>query len=191
MELKVRLTGLRPMLQHNGRLANPIDPYVRELKVYTGKRKKTDEDHAAIMVLEARASAYETEDQLLGLPTDNVWRSFYDAATAFKRGADLKRALLPLDDVVPIEIGGQTEAVDSFLQGEGHIDYRSVAVQRNRTMRARPLVPAGWQTTHSFELLTDILDGETLTPIFERAGRIVGVGDFRPRFGTFQAEVVA
>jgi hypothetical protein len=178
------------MLQHNGRLANPIDPYVRELKKWTGKRKKTDEDHAAIMELEARASVYETDDGLLGLPTDNVWRCLYDAATAFKRGADLKRALIPDGLVAPIEIDGLTVGVDVFLKDSNHIDYRSVAVQRNRTMRARPIVPTGWQSIHTFDLLTDIVDEETLIPILERAGRVVGVGDFRPRFGTFLAEVV-
>lgn len=190
MQIRIRLVGERPMLMHNGRLANPIDPYVRELKKYTAKRKKTDDDHARIMELEARAAAYETEDGFLGLPTDNVWRSFYDASTAYRRGADLKRALIPVTDVVPLEVDGERVLVDVFLKDWQNIDYRSVAVSRNRTMRSRPIV-RNWSCVHEFELLQDILDIEVLHPILERAGRVVGVGDFRPRFGTYTAEILA
>lgn len=191
MEFKIRLTGTRPMIQHNGRLANPLDPYTQQLAKLTGKRKKTIEDYAAIMRIESRGATYETEDGLLGLPTDNVWRSLYDAATAYKRGKDLQRALRPLlpNTVESIEVAGATVNVEDFLTDPTHIFYRSVAVNRNRSMRSRPIVH-DWSTVHSFELLDEIIDFGVLEPIFERAGLVVGVGDWRPRYGTYMVEVV-
>jgi hypothetical protein len=174
---------------HNGRLANPLDPYVVELKKYTGKRKKTDEDLARIMELELRGGVYETDDGLMGLPVENVWSSFHEAAKAFKRGKDLERSLIPSTDVVPIHIQGELVSADEFVKNPDHCDYRSVVVSGRRVMRARPLV-SDWEAIIEMELLTDVVDVEVLHPIIGRAGRVVGLGDFRPRYGTFDAEII-
>jgi len=189
MELRFKLTGVRPMLMHNGRLANPLDPYVQELKKLTGIRKKTDEILARIMELEARGGCYETDEGLLGQQTEAVWASFYEAAKAYRRGKDLERALIPIPETVPLQINGELVSADDFVKDLDNIDYRSVVVSRSRVMRSRPLAD-NWEAVHTMELLEDIVDEETLYPIIERAGRVVGLGDFRPRFGTFTAEIL-
>lgn len=189
MKLVLTLTGIRPMLQHSGRLSNPIDPYTQRLKALTGKRKKTDEDLVAIMQVEARGGCWETPDGLLGVPNAAVWRSLYDAAKAYKRGEDIKRALLLDDDTAPLLLDGKSITCDKFLGDASHIDYRPVKIQNRKTMRARPKVPSGWKSTHTFELLSDVIDPRDLAPIVERAGRLVGIGDWRPTYGTFTMEV--
>jgi hypothetical protein len=129
---------------------------------------------------------YETDDGLLGLPADNLWRCMYDAATAFKLGTKIKRALIPLTDIEPLYLDGETRNVDDHLDA-GHIDVRAVQVARARTMRSRPIIPAPWSVTHRFEMMTDEFDFDELQQVLNRAGRLVGIGDFRPRFGTFTA----
>lgn len=188
MKLTIEMTSTRPMLMHNGRLANPLDPWTQQLKSLTAKRKKTDEDLIAIMRTEARGSVYETPDGFLALPIENVWRCMYDAATAFRRGQDMKRALLPLPNGDVLHVDGAPVKVDDYLSDPAHIDYRPVAVNRAKTMRARCVV-ASWASVHHFELLEDVVDPHDLGPILERAGRLVGVGDWRPMYGTFVATV--
>lgn len=184
MKLTLTITGNRPMLQHNGRLANPLDPHTQALKALTGKRKKTDEDLIAMMRTEARGASYETTDGYLGFPTQNVWRCVYDAAKAYKRGEDIKRALLADDNIEPLLVAGELVTIEDFLSNPDNIDYRPVAVQRSRTMRARPLVK-DWSGTYHFDLAEDVIDARDLAPILERAGRLVGLGDWRPTYGTF------
>ena len=189
MQLTLTLTGTRPMLLHNRRLANPTDPWTRQLKQLTGKRKKTDEDLVDIMRVEARGAVYESPDGLLVLPTENLWRSIYDAATAFKMGADVKRALsAPPDQAEPLLIGGDEVKVETFLHDPENIDYRSVKVMGKRTMRARPVVK-DWSSVHTFDLLEDVIDAADLVKVFVRAGRLVGLGDWRPTWGTYDVEV--
>lgn len=188
MKIVLTLTGTRPMLQHNGRLANPIDPHTRALKELTGKRKKTDEDLIAIMRAEALGSAYETTDGLLGLPTANVWRCIYDAAKAYKLGEDIKRSLTHDPIVEPLLVADNEIKLETFLADPANIDYRPVKIQTKKTMRARPLVH-GWSCTHVFDLLDDIIDPRELAPVLERAGRIVGIGDWRPIYGAFNCVV--
>lgn len=189
MEIKLQLTGIKPLLSHNGRLANPLDPWSRKLSTLTGKRRKTDEDYIALMMLEARASCYETPDGMLAFPTANVWRCIYDAAKAYKRGEDIKRAL-SFDDVnVPIYIKERSVTCDDFLADPANIDYRNVKVNGRKIMRARPMI-TNWASIHTFDVLTDVIDPNDLVPIIQRAGRLVGIGDWRPIYGTFDAAVV-
>jgi len=188
MNLTLELTGTKPMIQHNGRLANPMDPLTRELKSITGKRKKTDEDIAQIAFLEARAGLYETTDGLVGLPNENVWACIFEAAKAFKRGKDISRGLMIDPDIEPVLIDGEHKKAETFLEDEGRVFYKSVKVGTSRVMRSRPILTT-WQSSHSFELLTDVMDPKDLGPIFERAGRLVGIGDWRPRYGTFEVAV--
>ena len=193
MNLTVKMRGICPMLQHNGRLANPIDPHTRAMKALTSKRTKTDDDLVQIMVTEARGGCWETPDGLLGLPTAAVWRSIYDAAKAYKLGEQIKRALL-FDDpdyVDPLIIDGESHSCDIWVKDPDHIDYRPAKVMGRKVMRARPLIPAGWESEHTFELLDDVLDARDLAPVLERSGRLVGVGDWRPTYGRFEVEVMA
>ena len=71
--LKVR--GTKPLMVHNIRLANPLDPWTKALKELTGdrKRRNTDEGRLLILRTEARGAIYETEDGLVGMPMDNIF----------------------------------------------------------------------------------------------------------------------
>lgn len=68
-----------------------------------------------------------------------------------------------------------------------YLDRRRVVVQRNGITRVRPALLAGWQA--SFELmvlLPEYIDESLLLDVVTDAGRLVGLGDFRPTYGRFQ-----
>lgn len=188
--VRVNLTGTMPLLLHNGRLANPLDPYTRELRALASKRGKTDEDLAAMVQVEARGAAYETPEGYIGLPDANIWRCIQTAAKAYKRGADVSRALIydPVH-VAPITFpDGRWHTVEEHLSDITHIDYRNVGVNGRTVMRSRPVITE-WQVSCDFELYPDILMAEELTVYVERAGRLEGVGDHRPQYGRYTATV--
>lgn len=65
-------------------------------------------------------------------------------------------------------------------------DRRRVTVQRNGITRIRPAMKAGWRCT--VELMCNIpeyVDPLLLRQVIDDAGRLIGVGDFRPTFGRF------
>jgi hypothetical protein len=190
MQITVKMTGTHPMLQHNGRLANPIDPYTRQLKALTGKRKKTDEDLYEIARVEARAGCWETNEGLLGVPTQAVWRCFYDSAKQFKLGTTVKKSLYFDDVTEPLIVDGAKVTCDDYVANFDNVDYRSVKIQTSKTMRARPKIQAGWETTHKLELFEDVLDLRDLIPVMESAGRLYGLGDWRPTYGRFTVDIM-
>lgn len=66
------------------------------------------------------------------------------------------------------------------------LDSRRVQVQRSGITRTRPAMKAGWSA--EFELMVNLpeyIDRNTLRETIEQAGRLIGLGDFRPTFGRF------
>lgn len=66
-------------------------------------------------------------------------------------------------------------------------DKHRVIIQRSAVTRVRPALRAGWQVT--FELLVTLpeyISPQILNEVIGSAGRLVGIGDFRPTYGRFQ-----
>lgn len=192
MKLALALHGLTPLVAHNTRLANPLDPYAVRLKEITRKAAKdrTDEDIIEAMRVESRGAIYETPEGLVGWPVENVWRCIQEASRAFKLGQHVKRGLLFDATVEPLEIGGEVHQVDAFLADPTNIDYRSMRVKASRVMRSRPIF-RDWSLRVNFDALEDVLDLRVLSPVLERAGRLTGMGDSRPvGGGRFRVEVL-
>jgi len=195
MKIQITINGLSPMLQHNGRLANPLDYYTQLIKAHSGTRNKTDQDLILMRDTEARGSCWETEEGLIGVPNAALWRSIFDAAKHFKRGKDVARSLIFEDIVVPLTVqlsakkAGKVKCEDFLADSADNIDYRPVKIMGRKTMRARPRVPAPWSSVHEMELNVDVIDLRNLMPIIERAGALEGIGDWRPMYGRFRAEV--
>jgi hypothetical protein len=66
------------------------------------------------------------------------------------------------------------------------LDTRRVVVQRAGINRSRPGFNVGWQVEGRFAvLLPEYITVERLQEALSTAGRLVGVGDFRPTYGRF------
>lgn len=67
-----------------------------------------------------------------------------------------------------------------------YLDKRRVTVQRAGINRTRPAMRVGWQATFDvMVMLPEYIDRAALRETIEAAGRLVGVGDFRPTYGRF------
>jgi hypothetical protein len=61
-----------------------------------------------------------------------------------------------------------------------------VQVQRNGVTRVRPAIRAGWQAAFVFMVhLPEYITRQLLLDLAVDAGRLIGVGDFRPTYGRF------
>lgn len=67
------------------------------------------------------------------------------------------------------------------------IDRRRVLVQRNGITRQRPAMRAGWAIQCDLQVLTpEYITEDVLSDVLTNAGRLIGLGDFRPTFGRFR-----
>lgn len=106
---------------------------------------------------------------------------------AVKGGVFIEPACVPhqvsLSDFedAPILLG---PVPDGFKRA-AYIDRRPVRVGQARVMRLRPALPKGWQLSFELQTLDDDFRTDALKNILDTAGREVGIGDYRPRFGRF------
>jgi hypothetical protein len=67
-----------------------------------------------------------------------------------------------------------------------YLDTRRVTVQRAGINRTRPAMKKGWQAEFTLQVLTpEYIDPTLFQDVLGTAGRLVGVGDFRPTYGRF------
>lgn len=67
-----------------------------------------------------------------------------------------------------------------------YLDTRRVTIQRAGINRTRPAMRQGWKAELDFQVLTpEYIDPVLFQDVLNTAGRLVGVGDFRPTYGRF------
>jgi len=81
----------------------------------------------------------------------------------------------------PVQTGPAVDNVDYIA----YVDRRPVRVQRARVIRYRPALVKGWTLSFRLQALDDEFQPDAIKAIIDTAGREVGIGDYRPRFGRF------
>lgn len=185
-QLTLHLTGTAPLLMRRPTTVNPLDPITREIKKFTGKRKKTEEDHQTIARLEWESSIYHEAGVGVYVPGVNVETCLRDAGKVTKQGTAVTRGVIVTEDMLPLKYAGPN--VNGSLQPlwDAHLrDYRRVGNQQNSVMRCRPMFP-DWSLDVPLVFEPSVIDESDLRDIAERAGLMIGIGDYRPRFGRFE-----
>ncbi|MGE0342535.1 MAG: hypothetical protein AB7O86_05665 [Porticoccaceae bacterium] len=188
MKLQITLTGDGPMLMHAERLANPLDDLVIQMKEITSKRKKTEQDMAALARLEFEGGLYLAGDAGPCIPTWNIKKCFVEGGRINKLGKHIERAMALIDQDAILVYAGPRD-VDGLWAAKFY-DMRSVKVGTSKVTRCRPRF-ANWTASFLVELDDSIINVHEFEAIAERAGRMVGIGDFRQRYGRFTVEMEA
>ncbi len=139
------------------------------------KAKKTDDVESYVYRLESGELAIPGE--YLRMAIINAAKFRQDPRSPRKSAMDLyKAAVVPLTPLASL--------------GTPAWDYEHrcrVVVQRNGVNRVRPAMRAGWKA--AFELMVNLpeyIAPDALNDVIQQAGRLVGIGDFRPTYGRFQ-----
>lgn len=129
-------------------------------------------------------------------PASHIERSMIKAATDFKiqgkRGRSYKDLFSAAVFVEPDMISHGIpipETLDADGDKQIYLDVRPVVIQRNRVIRLRPTLKAGWRLNFNIQVIDDQLPSNILQDVLTLAGRGVGLGDYRPRFGRFSVEL--
>lgn len=181
------LSGTAPLLQHNARLSDPLDPATKALKRASSKRTKTDDDHALVAEAEFRGSLYIDPDIGPYIPGENIAAALFEGAKLNKLGVKVKRGMFIETDVNPLAYNGPRTA-DGLWADMNFRHRASVKVGTARVIRTRPVF-SGWTSSCDGVIDETQLDLDLLQQIASNAGAFIGLGDWRPRFGRFTAEV--
>jgi hypothetical protein len=176
--------GGSALVMHNERLADPLEPIVREIAAIAKKRNKTEADHMEIARLEFGGGLY-TNGNGPCLPAWNILRCLQDGAKRHKRGQDVLRGVYPIGEHADVQYDGPRETEALWADGAFAL-RKTVGIQRSRTMRTRPIF-TDWQCELPVEVDATVLDFDTLLVCWVDAGKFAGIGEMRPVYGRFAA----
>lgn len=184
----VQLTGKSAFLMHSDRFANPLDPLTKAHKELTSKRKKTDDDHIAIARSEFIGGCYWSKDKGFYLPAQNLESCLVAAAKLQKLGVKFKQGVQVLEDDLPF-IGYEKKTPEQLWETPDNVDCRGVKVGTSKIMRYRPILRS-WILRATIAINEDVVNVSEVKKAVQDAGALIGLGDYRPRFGRFNVEFV-
>ena len=186
--IRLRFNGTCPLLMHSDRGANPLDKAVQAHKKLTSKRGKTDEDQMAIAWSEYQLGIYHNDELGPYIPSLNIEQSIWEGGKKNKLGQKFKASARCIEDRIMLLYDGPRDI--KSLYEAGYRDYRGIGVVGSRVMRMRPMF-SKWGLEFDYAYDEMELDDSSVILAAETAGRLVGLCDYRPRFGRFDVEVVA
>ena len=187
-KLRVTLYGTSPLIMHSPKCVNPPHPIAMEMKKYTSKRKKTEEDLLKISDLEWEAGVYWDDNIGLHIPNECIAATLLGGAKFNKNGAAVARYCHITTPLAQLDIG-ETQDYDVLKKDNRFRDVRSVCVQRSRVNRTRPRFNT-WATQFEMFFEDDKIDIGAVIMAIENAGNYVGLCEMRDRgYGHFDARV--
>jgi hypothetical protein len=187
--IQCTITGLRPLLMNNGEQADPINPLVVEKKKLTskGSKKMTLADYEEIDRLSWLAAVYWSEENGLVIPSDNIEAMIVAGARKARKGKDALAAMFLSEAECVIEHPRKGQGIEKIMADKGYTLRKPVMQQKARIMRVRPRIQT-WSTSFTVEYDESVINGRDLQTAITEAGAIVGIGDWRPKYGRFTAE---
>lgn len=187
--LEVKWTGIRPLVMHNGLMADPTNPLVKQIKAITakGSKKLTESDYERRDRLEWEAGLCWNDGVVI--PADNIERCIQQGAQKSRIGKDVQAAVFCLSVDYPVVYDGPKKK-DALYADPRFTLRKGVAIMGSRIIRIRPMIPTGWSITFDIEFDDSIVDEKQLFKAMTDAGALIGLGDWRPKFGRFTVEVL-
>ena len=186
--LQIKWTGIRPLIMHNGLMADPTNPLVRQIKEITskGSKKLTDTDYEERDWLEWQAGVYWDTDGPV-IPSDNIERCVQLGGQKSRIGKDIAACVFCTEPVIPLQYDGPKDMQKMYADPRFTL-RKGVAVQQSRIIRIRPQIPTGWSLAFEVEFDSSIVNPKALFKAMVDAGALIGLGDHRPKFGRFLVE---
>lgn len=189
MEFQISISGTHTLLMHNSQLSDPTNPFTRRVAEISSKKKKVLEDHEELALREWDGGLYFHPEYGPFIPGMNIERCLLDSARMNRLGKSIERGVFITSDYNALQYDGPRDV--QGLRGNPNFKHMASAkVGMSRIMRCRPMFRE-WAVVATGELDTEQMELSDLQRIADNAGRLIGLGDWRPRFGRFRAQVAA
>lgn len=169
---EIRIQGTAPLLFHRW----SVDGVEAKSKAAKGSKAKKEDD--------LETYVYRDDSGDLCLPSEYLRMAIIGAAKFRQDPRSPRKSAM---DLFKAAIVGLEPYCRLGAKAWDFVDRRRVMIQRNGITRSRPAMNTGWQVTIPIQvLLPEYVSPALLNEVVQSAGRLIGVGDFRPTYGRFQ-----
>lgn len=169
--VEVAIEGVADILFHRWN-CEAVDEKANAAK--GSKAKKTDDIESYV---------YRDDDGFICVPGEYLRGAIVGAAKFRQDPRSPRKSAM---DLFKAGVVSLTPLASLGTKDWDYLDRRRVVVQRNGINRTRPAMRAGWKATFILMVtLPEYVNAAMLNEVIATAGRIGGLGDFRPTYGRF------
>lgn len=185
--LEIEIEGIMPLLMNNGIMCDSENEYVRRIAELTpkGSRKPTDEQLAERRRLTLKGSMYFDKELGPYIPSENIEACIRQGAAKNRKGRNVLSGLSLIELKCPLDYEGPNDQ-EEIINDERFIDRRPVIKGKGRVIGYRVRFKEGWRLRFTLRYDEDIIGKNDIKKAIEAAGSVVGLGDFRPKYGRFE-----
>jgi hypothetical protein len=133
--------------------------------------------------IDIESYVYRCDDNTIGIPGEYLRGSIINAA---KFRQDPRSPRKSAQDLFKAGIVSLTDLASLGKISWDKLHQCRVVIQKNAITRTRPCFIKGWEATFiMMVLLPEYIPIEIFTSTLNDAGRLIGIGDFRPTYGRF------
>lgn len=167
----VELQGVCPIMFHRWN----CESVASKSKAKKGSAEKKSDD--------VESYVYRNDKNEICVPGEYL-RGAIIAASKFQQ--DPRSPRKSAADLFKAAIVSLTELATLGVKEWDYLDQRRVVIQRNAITRSRPAMKEGWKAKFILMVnLPEYVDEQLLNSTIQAAGKLVGLGDFRPSYGRF------
>ena len=184
-KVQITIKGVAPLLLHNGQLADPMNEWTKAIASISSKGKNmTDADRIEMGRLEFMGGLY-VHDGKPCIPGVNLEALILAGAKKAKLGTQFKAGVLCNGNFL-LEYPGPKDP-DAMWKSGKFKHYCRVKLNGKSTVnRTRPVFNE-WSLTFVVQYLDTVVKSkDAIVKAVEEAGTIVGLGDYKPRYGRFE-----
>ena len=168
----VKIKGVSPILFH----AWNIESIAAKASAAKGSESKKNDD--------VESYVYRNEAGEICIPGEYFRGSIVNAAKYIQDPRSPRKSAM---DLFKAGIVALSPLCSLGTKKWDFLDQRRVTIQRNGITRTRPAMTEGWIVDCDLlVLLPEYINADLLNDRIQTAGRLIGVGDFRPTYGRFQ-----
>lgn len=192
--MAVSIKSVSPLIHNCPRLLDPACPFNAAMKpLIAARSKRTETQINELAELQWRAGLYfdsyigptDHDRDGLGpvLPGANFEAMLVDACKKSRRGKLAKAGLFVMEDQVRIDYDGPRDPTEMYSTGRFcRVDNMTVGMARVAKLRPTFIK---WAATFTVNFDPDMFSAPDVVSLVELAGKLIGIGDSRPRFGRF------
>ena len=190
MQYRIKVSGLSPIIHHNGAAGlDTRSPVSREIAAIAAKRggNRTAADDERLRELEAQRALWLDESGAPTIPPTAIRAAIEAGARKRKQGPQVRGGLMVLSTSFKYD----QETYGTCIEELGRSTQYTVpvVVNRSRILRTRAKFDPEWSCTFEVDVDDEQIDLGQLLEWLDIAGRQIGLGDWRPEksgmFGRF------
>jgi hypothetical protein len=168
---RVEIEGTVPFLFHRW----SVEGVEEKSKAAKGSKAKKSDD--------LETYVYRLPSGNLAIPGEYLRQAIIHAAKFEQDPRSPRKSAM---DLTKAGVSVLTELADLGQKEWDFVDQRRVMIQRNGITRRRPALNAGYSVTFDLMVgLPEYISPAMLNTLVQKAGRLIGIGDFRPTYGRF------